>query len=72
MQTRIHSAIEIALSTLVGYVVAVGLQCLVFPMFGIYIAFAAQNQIGLVFTAVSLIRGYVMRRAFNAWHHRKR
>lgn len=71
MQTRLHSTIEIALSTLVGYVVAVGLQCIVFPVFGIHLAFAAQNQIGLVFTAASLIRGYLMRRAFNAWHHRK-
>ena len=71
MQSRLHSAIETALSTLVGYLVAVGLQCLVFPFFGIHIAFAAQNQIGLIFTAVSLVRGYLMRRAFNAWHHRK-
>ena len=65
MQSRLHSLAEILFSTLLGYVVAVGLQIAVFPLFGIRVTFAEQNQIGLIFTVVSLVRGYLVRRFFN-------
>lgn len=70
MQSRLHSLAEILVSTLLGYVVAVGLQIVVFPLFGIRVTFTEQNQIGLIFTAVSLVRGYLVRRLFNWLKHK--
>ena len=64
-QSRALSFAETALSTVVGYIVAITSQCLIFPLFGIYIPFHQNLQIGVYFTVISLIRTYVIRRWFN-------
>ncbi len=64
-QSRRMSAVEICVSTAVGYVVAVATQFAVFPAFGLRVGVADNAVIGLIFTAVSLVRGYVLRRVFN-------
>ena len=51
---------------LVGYGVAVATQWLVFPLFGLHATLQENLLIGLIFTAVSLVRSYVLRRAFEA------
>jgi hypothetical protein len=43
------------------------MQIVVFPVFGIHIALGDQLAIGLAFTGVSLVRGYVLRRLFERW-----
>jgi uncharacterized protein (DUF2062 family) len=63
-QSRIMSLVEAATNVIVGYALAVGMQIVVFPVFGIHIALGDQLAIGLVFTGVSLVRGYVLRRLF--------
>jgi uncharacterized protein (DUF2062 family) len=63
-QSRIMSLAEAATNVTVGYALAVGMQIVVFPVFGIHIALGDQMAIGLAFTAVSLVRGYVLRRLF--------
>lgn len=63
-QLRAHSALE-ALAN-----VAVGAQVAVFPLFGIDVPLADNLAIGAVFTVVSLVRSYLLRRAFNAWDRR--
>jgi hypothetical protein len=64
-QTRMYSLIEVTTSTAVGYGVAMLTQIIVFPWFDIE-ATAAQNAaIALIFTVVSIVRGYIFRRAFN-------
>lgn len=67
-QKRRHSLLETALSTAIGYVVAVVTQIAVFPLFGIDIELHQNLGIGAIFTAVSLVRGYGVRRLFN-WLH---
>jgi hypothetical protein len=69
-QTRTHSAIEAVVNVLVGYLVAVGAQIAIFPAFGIDIGLGSNLAIGAAFTAVSLARSYLLRRAFNAWSGR--
>lgn len=64
-QSRKHSLFESIVNVLVGYLVAVGSQILIFPMFGIHIPVRDNFLIGLWFTAVSLIRSYCIRRVFN-------
>jgi hypothetical protein len=69
-QSRIMSLVEATTNVAVGYVLAIATQLAVFPMFGIEAAFAEHLAIGLAFVAVSLARGYLLRRLFEA--HRKR
>lgn len=65
MQTRIQSAIESVANVVVGYLVALASQLLVFPMFGIHVPFSSNLAIGAWFTVISLVRSYVLRRWFN-------
>jgi hypothetical protein len=60
------SLIEAATNVIVGYILAVLTQVLVFPWFGIETGLGDHLAIGLVFLAVSLIRSYCLRRLFNA------
>ena len=66
MQSRLMSLVESVSNIVVGYGLAVLTQLLVFPMFGLHASLAENLAIGCVFTAVSLVRSYVLRRAFNA------
>ena len=68
MQTRKQSLIETATSVLIGYLVALASQMAIFPIFGIYVPFSDNLLIGLWFTAVSIVRGYAVRRYFNKKH----
>ena len=63
-QSRTMSAIESATNVLVGYGVAVGAQVVVFPLFGVSASLRANLGIGAIFTIVSLIRSYALRRCF--------
>jgi len=53
---------------LVGYLVALGAQLVVFPLMGIPVSLSQNVTIGVIFTVVSLGRSYALRRAFN-WLH---
>lgn len=65
-QTRFGSVIEAAANILVGFAINWSANMLFLPMFGFTGLTAAKAfGIGLVFTAISLIRQYVLRRYFN-------
>ena len=65
MQSRLMSAIEACANVAVGYGIAVGTQIIVFPLFGIDVSLSDNLVIGLMFTAISLGRSFLLRRAFN-------
>ena len=65
MQSRMMSLIEAVANVMVGYGVAVATQAVVFPLFGLHASLDQNLAIGLIFTAVSLIRSYALRRVFN-------
>ena len=65
MQSRAMSAVEAVTNVLVGYGIAVVTQVLVFPLFGLTASLGDNLPLGIVFTAVSLIRSYALRRVFN-------
>lgn len=65
MQSRRMSMIESIANVIVGYGVALGTQLAVFPLFGMKPRLSDNMAIGAIFTVVSLIRSYVLRRAFN-------
>lgn len=65
-QTRAMSAAESAANVAIGYGVAVGSQIAILPLFGVHLPLADNLAIGTWFTAISLVRSYLVRRAFNA------
>jgi hypothetical protein len=66
-QTRKRSALEALAQIAVGYLVSVCGNILFLPMFGLNPSVADSLGIGIVFSAISLVRGYVLRRMFNMW-----
>lgn len=64
-QSKTQSFIESLLNIGVGYVIAVSAQMIIFPMFGMIVPLADNLLIGLMFTVVSLVRSYYLRRLFN-------
>jgi hypothetical protein len=65
-QSRIMSLVEALANVAVGYCIAVMTQVVVFPLFGLQASLAQNLGIGAVFTVVSLVRSYVLRRLFEA------
>ena len=65
-QSRLMSLVESLANVLVGYFVAVATQMMVFPLFGLAVTVSDNLLIGLIFTAVSIVRSYALRRGFEA------
>ena len=65
-QSRRLSLLESLANVLVGYGVAVITQMLVFPLFGLVASVSQNLGLGLIFTGISLIRSYLLRRVFEA------
>lgn len=66
-QTRLESFIESAINTGLGFLVAMVTQILIYPLFDIDVTIGDQALLALIFTSVSLVRGYVVRRYFNTY-----
>lgn len=64
MQSRWMSFVEATVNILVGYGIAVSTQILVFPIFGLQSTLTENLKIGAVFTAVSIVRSFALRRLF--------
>ncbi len=60
------SGIEAVANVLVGYGVAVLTQLAVFPLFGLNASLGDNLAIGGVFTVVSIVRSFTLRRLFEA------
>jgi len=71
MQSRTMSLVESIANVVVGFVVAVATQLIVFPLFGIKAGLAQNLGIGSLFTAVSLARSYTLRRLFDGLSRRR-
>lgn len=64
-QSKKASVVEVIVNVLLGYTVAVTAQYFIFPWFGLYVTLADNMLMGLIFTVVSIIRSYCLRRMFN-------
>jgi len=65
-QSRLMSLVESLANVLVGYGVAVATQMAVFPLFGLAVTVTENLLMGLIFTVVSIVRSYALRRSFEA------
>ena len=63
-QTRKHSFIESCVNIIVGFIVSLVSQIVIFPLFNIHIEFKDNILIGLYFTVISIVRSYLLRRYF--------
>lgn len=70
-QSRIMSLVKSAANVAIGFWIAVLTQMLVLPLFGLEATMRAQMSIGAIFTLVSLVRSYALRRVFEALRERK-
>ena len=66
MQSKRESMIETLTSVFVGWLIGVILNMLVLPLFDYNITVVDSLWVSLIFTAASVIRGYIIRRWFNS------
>ena len=65
-QTKLGSAVEAAANIAVGFTINFTANMLILPLFGFHNLTAWKNfEIGLLYTVISLVRSYVLRRYFN-------
>ena len=65
------SLAEAIANVVAGYIIALITQLLLFPVLGLHLETPQNVFIAAVFTAVSLIRSFVLRRTFEALRVRK-
>lgn len=66
MQTKKQSMIESLTSTTIGWLIGVILNMLVLPLFDYDVNLTDGVLISIIFTAVSVVRSYAVRRFFNS------
>lgn len=67
-QTRAQSVIESITNILVGWVINLGANFAIFPLFGWSITLEQNIALGVFYTGVSFVRSYCLRRFYN-WRH---
>ena len=65
-QFRIMSLVEAVTNVIVGYGVAVTTQLVIFPWFGLPARLDDAMAIGAIFTIISILRSFLLRRVFEA------
>jgi hypothetical protein len=65
MQTKLGSFVEAWANILVGFSINWVANLLILPLYGFNITGGQAFSMGLIFTAISLARSYVIRRWFN-------
>ena len=65
MQSKLGSFVEAWANIVVGFAINWSANMLVFPMFGFDITAGQAFWVGIIFTGISLVRSYILRRYFN-------
>lgn len=69
-QTRLGSFIEVLFNITIGFAINWVANILILPLYGFQITGGQAFSMGLLFTAISVVRSYIIRRWFNARLHR--
>lgn len=70
-QSRKGSMFEAVTNTVIGYCINFTANMLIFPLFGMHISLSGNFLMGLIYTAISLVRSYALRRFFNGFGGKK-
>lgn len=65
-QTRLGSLYEALINIVIGFTINFAANMLIFPLFGFHISAGSNFVLGCIYTVISLVRSYVIRRWFNA------
>jgi len=66
-QTVKQSWLEIGVNTVVGFILSVGIQMIIYPLMGIPVTMGENISITLIFMVVGITRSFLIRRIFNRW-----
>ena len=66
MQTKKQSLIESLTSTTIGIIIGIVLNLTILPVFGYPVSLSDSLWISVIFTVISIIRSYIIRRWFNS------
>lgn len=66
-QSRLHSFIEAWANVLVGFLVGLISNIVVLPLFGYKVTLTDAFGMSVVFTVISIVRSYMIRRWFNSF-----
>jgi hypothetical protein len=61
------SLVEAIMNVVVGFLLALAAQLVIFPLFGVAVSLADNMLISGIFTVVSIGRSYTLRRLFEAF-----
>lgn len=68
-QTRLGSLIEVLFNIAIGFAINWVANIYILPLYGFHITGGQAFSMGLIFTVISVVRSYVIRRWFNARLH---
>ena len=68
-QTRLGSFIEAWINVAIGFAINFCANLLILPLIGFHISVGQNLFIGVLYTVISVLRSYVIRRWFNAHLH---
>lgn len=68
-QTRLGSLIEVLFNIAIGFAINWVANIYILPLYGFQITGGQAFSMGLIFTVISVVRSYVIRRWFNARLH---
>ena len=66
MQSKKESLIESLTSTTIGIIIGIVLNITILPIFGYPVSWSDSLWISLIFSAISVIRSYAVRRIFDS------
>lgn len=69
MQTKKQSLVETLTNISIGMILSILVQLVVYPIMGIKVQFYQNVTLTVIFTIVSIVRGYLVRRFFNKKHN---
>lgn len=64
-QLKKHSILESVVNVIVGFSINYCANILIFPYFGFHITPKQNISIGIIYTIISIVRSYALRRIFN-------
>ncbi len=70
-QSKLMSWVETCLNTAVGFGISLAAQIYFLPLLGVQIAFHQNLMFAVIMTVISIARGFILRRLFEAFHIRR-
>lgn len=64
-QLKSHSFIESIFNVVIGFFISMAANLIVLPWFGFKVSIKSAFGIGIIFTFISIVRSYALRRLFN-------